>query len=375
MMKWLNWFEKRFWTLTIKEFRQTLRDRRLIFLLVALPIIQLLSYGFALNPDVRHLELGVVDYAKTNASHELISALTENQLFTLTYSSDSEKKLSQQIENAKITVGIVIPPDFERYLNRGSTAQVQVLIDGVNANTAGLARSYIAQIVRHYNQQTNPDSKPAQVSPQVIYLYNPGLVSSWFFVSGIMGIILTLVGSIVSAAAMVREKELGTIEQLLMTPSADREILLAKVVPLLILLLNDVLLILIFSRFVFDLPLRSNLLVCLAVSGIYILGIIEMGILIGTIFQNQQQTQLVAFSLNVPLGLLCGAITPVESMPLFFQYLSWLNPLRHYVILLRGLLLKGVGLDVLWLHALIVCAFTAILFTISINRFRHQFRI
>ncbi len=374
-MKWFNHFDKGFWTLITKEFRQILRDKKLIFLLVALPIIQLLSYGFALNPDVRHLELGVVDYAKTNASHELISALTENQLFTLIYSSDSEKKLNQQLENAKITVGIVIPPDFERDLNRGSTAQVQVLIDGVNANTAGLARSYIAQILRHSNQQNNLDLKPPQVSPQVTYLYNPGLVSSWFFACGVMGMILTLVGASVSAAAVVREKELRTIEQLMMTPSADWEILLGKVVPLLILLLSSVLLMLISSHIVFDLPLRRNLIACLAVSGIYILGLIEMGILIGTIFENQQQTQLVAFSISVPLASLSGAMTPIESMPLFFQSVSWLNPLRHYVILLRGLLLKGVGLDILWPHALIICAFTVILFILSINRFRHQLRI
>jgi ABC-2 type transport system permease protein len=375
MMKWRNWLKTGFWTLTIKELRQIRRDRRLIFLLVALPIIQLLSYGFALNPDVRHLELGVVDYAKTSASRELISALTENQLFTLTYVSESEKKLSQQIENAKITVGLVIPPNFERNLNRESTAQVQVLIDGVNANTAGLARSYITQILRHYYLQTSSDSKPAQVTPQVIYLYNPGLVSSWFFVCGVMGMILTLVGLGVSGAAVVREKELGTVEQLIMTPLADWEILLGKVVPLLILLLSSVLLMLISSHIVFDLPLHRNLIACLTFSGIYILGLIEIGILIGTIFQNQQQTQLVAFSISVPLASLSGAMTPIESMPLFFQYLSWLNPLRHYVFLLRGFLVKGVGLDVLWLHALIVCAFTAILFTISLNRFRRQLRI
>lgn len=374
-MKGINWFKNRFWTLTIKEFRQTLRDKKLIFLLVILPIIQLLSYGFALNPDVRHLELGVVDYAKTSASRELISALTENQLFTLTYLSDSEKKLIEKIKNAKIPVGIIIPPDFERNLNRETTAEIQVLMDGVNANTAGLARSYIARIVRHYNQTINSDSTPPLISPQVIYLYNPGLVNSWFFVSGIMGIILTLVGSIVAAATVVREKELGTIEQLLMTPSTEWEILLAKVVPLWILLSIDIILILFLSHFIFNFPLRGNLLICLSISGIYILGIIQMGVLIGTIFKNQQQTQLVAFSFNVPLGLLCGSITPVETMPSFFQYLSWLNPLRHYIILLRGLLLKGIGLDVLWLHGLIVCAFTTILFTISINNFRRQLRI
>lgn len=372
-MKFINrLFESRFCSLVVKEIHQTLRDKRLLFLLIILPTVQLLIYGSALSPDIHNLKLGIIDYAKTSTSRELVSALTENGVFIVERYSNSEQTLSQQVQTGQVTAGLVIPPDFNRDLHQDSTAQVQVFVDAVNANTAGIARSYITQIINHYGRQLNPNRMPTRVQLQVTFLYNPGLKSSWFFVSGVMGVILTLVSSIVSSATVVREKEAGTLEQLLMTPAANWEILLAKVVPLSILLLGDVILGLSLARLIFGLPLRSNFFLFLALSGLYILVGIGMGILIGTILRSQQQTQLMSFSMNVPLIQLSGAIAPIESMPLLFQYLSLLNPLRHYVEIVRGLLLKGVGLDVLWPNAIALGIFATILLIISINRFRTQ---
>lgn len=372
-MKFINrLLESRFCALVVKEIHQTLTDKRLLFLLIVLPTVQLLIYGFALNTDIHNLKLGIVDYANTPASRELVSALTENGVFIVERYSNSEQTLSQQVQTGQVTAGLVIPPEFNRDLHQDRTAQVQVFVDAVNANTAGIARSYITQIINHYGRQLNPNRVPALVDPQVTFLYNPGLISSWFFVSGVMGVILTLVSSIVSSATVVREKEAGTLEQLLMTPAANWEILLAKVVPLSILLLGDVILALCLARLIFELPLRSNFFLFLALSGLYILVGIGMGILIGTTLRSQQQTQLMSFSINVPLVQLSGAIAPIESMPLLFQYLSLLNPLRHYVVIVRGLLLKGVGLDVLWPNVIALSIFATILLIISINRFRTQ---
>lgn len=375
-MKFINrLFESRFCSLVVKEIHQTLKDKRLLFLLIVLPTVQLLIYGSALSPDLHNLKLGIIDYANTFTSRELVSALTENGVFIVERYSNSEQTLSQQVQTGQVTAGLVIPPDFNRDLHQDSTAQVQVFIDAVNANTAGIARSYITQIINYYGRQLNPNQVPTRLQPQITFLYNPGLISSWFFVSGVIGVILTLVSSIVSSATVVREKEAGTLEQLLMTPAANWEILLAKVVPLSILLLGDVILALSLARLIFGLPLRSNFCLFLALSGLYILVGIGMGILIGTILCSQQQTQLMSFSINVPLIQLSGAIAPIESMPLLFQYLSLLNPLRHYVEIVRGLLLKGVGLDVLWPNAIALGIFATILLTISIisiNRFRTQ---
>jgi ABC-2 type transport system permease protein len=372
-MKFINrLFESRFCSLVVKEIHQTLRDKRLLFLLIVVPTVQLLIFGSALSPNVHNLKLGVIDYANTLTSRELVSALTENGVFIVERYSNSEQTLSQLVQTGQVTAGLVIPPDFNRDLHQDTTAQVQVFVDAVNANTAGIAKSYITQIINHYGRQLDPNQVLTRVQPQVTFLYNPGLISSWFFVSGVMGVILTLVSSIVSSATVVREKEAGTLEQLLMTPAGNWEILLAKVVPLCILLLGEVILALSLARLIFGLPLRSNFFLFLALSGLYILVGIGMGILIGTILGTQQQTQLMSFSINVPLNQLSGAIAPIESMPLLFQYLSLLNPLRHYVEIVRGLLLKGVGLDVLWPNALALLIFATILLTISINRFRTQ---
>lgn len=364
-------FENRVWVLMVKEVRQILKDKRLLFLLIVLPIVQLLAYGLAISPDVHSLKLGLIDYAQTYNSRELVSTLTENGIFIAHY-SDNEQTLSQELKTGKISVGVVIPPKFNRDLEQEGNARVQVLVDAVNANTAGIVRSYISQIINHYNQQINHNKVPAQVQPQIKFLYNPGLISSWFFVTGIMGVIMTLVGSIVSSATIVREKESGTLEQLLITPAEDWEILFAKVLPLSILLLGDVILIMSLARLIFNIPLESNVILCLILSSLYILIVISIGILIGTMLKNQQQTQLVAFSINIPLALVSGAITPFESMPLFFQYLSLLNPLRHYVVIIRGLLIKAVGIEVLMPNVIALCFFSTVLLLLSTKKFRNQ---
>jgi ABC-2 type transport system permease protein len=362
-------------TLIIKETRQILRDKRLVFLLLVLPIIQLFAYGFALNPDVRNLSLGVVDYSKTNSSRELLSALTENEIFRLTYHSNSEKKLFQKIDSGQLTVGIIIPPNYESSRRRHNKAEIQVIIDAVNANTAGLAKSYINRILRNLNNNMNPSFSLPLILIDIEYLYNQNLVTSWFYVSGITGIIITLVGSIVSGSTIVREKELGTLKQLLMTPATNWEILVAKIFPIFLLLIADILIILILSNIVFGLPLGNQLFSCFIVSIIYIFGIIEMGIYIGTLFENQQQTQLVAFSLNIPLALMSGTLTPIESMPPFFQQISLLNPLRHYIILLRGLLIKNLSINYFIVNFAVICLFTLMLFLLSIKQFSNQLKL
>lgn len=365
-------FEGRLWTLVVKEVNQILKNKQLLFLLIFPPTVQLLIFGFALSPDVQNLNLGVMDYARSAESRELISAFTANDVFVVKRYSTSEAALGEQVATGEITAGLVIPPDFNRDLAAGKAADVQILIDGVDANTAGIARGYTAQIVNQYSQQLNPSPAPAMIDPQVIFLYNPGLNSSWFFVPGVLGLVLTLTGSLVSSATVVREKDTGTLEQLLMTPAAAWEILVAKIVPLFGLLMAEALLALTVARLVFGLPFRGNFVLFLLLSGFYVFVGIGVGIMLATISRNQQQAQLTSFFINLPLIQLSGAISPIESMPVFFRYLSLLNPLRHYVAIVRGLLLKGVGLEVLWPNALALGLFATALLTISVNRFRTQ---
>ncbi len=374
LIKFVNrLFEGRFWALMIKEINQILRNKELISLLIFPPTLQLLIFGLALNPDVQNIKLGIVDYSKTPTSRELISAFTENRVFNAELYSTSVQPLSQQVQEGKVTAGLVIPPEFNRNLKQDdASAQVQVLINAVDANTAGIASGYISQIVAQYNLKLDPSQPPALVNPQVNYLYNPGLTSSWFFVPGVLGIVVTLISTLVSAATVVREKDTGTLEQLLMTPAANWEILLAKIVPLFVLIMGDAILALGVAHLVFALPVRGSFMLFLACSGVYISVGIGIGIMLATISRSQQQAQLISFFVTLPVIQFSGAISPIESIPLVLQYFALLNPLNHYVLILRGLLLKGVGLDVLWPNALALSVFAIVLLTISINRFRTQ---
>jgi len=365
-------FDSRFLALVRKEINQILRDKQLLVLLIVPPTLQLLLYGFALNPDVHYLKLGVVDYANVSASRELVSALTENRIFVAEAYPATEQELSRQVETGTLTAGIVIPPAFRRAISQGKTAEIQVFIDGVDANTAGIASGYINQILRQYNFSLAGVTPTPLVKPEVIFLYNPGLISSWFFVPGVMGFVLTLIGSLVSAVTVVREKDTGTLEQLLMTPAEAWEILLAKVVPLFVLLMGDVFLALSLGRIVFGLPFRGNLLLFIAMSGLYLFVGIGIGIMLATISKSQQQVVLTAFFINLPMVQTSGAIAPIETMPAFFQIVSQINPLRHYIAIVRGILLKGVGLEALWIHALALAAIAIVLLTISVNKFRSQ---
>jgi len=367
-----QFFASRFWALVRKELNQIVRNKQLLILLVIPPTLQLLIYGFALNPDVHHLKLGVVDYAQTADSRELVAALTVNRIFDVKTVRFDESVLAQQVEIGKLTVGMVIPPQFSRDLAGDRPSPIQFVIDGVDANTAGIASGYIRQIVQQFNQQYLSANRPIPVSTQVIFLYNQGLTSSWFFVPGVMGLVLTLIGSIVSSITVIREKDTGTLEQLLMTPSEAWEILLSKVVPLFVLLMGDVLLALTIGRLIFDVPFRGSFLLFMVLSGLYVFVGIGVGIMLATLCQSQQQVVLTTFFINLPMVQLSGAIAPIETMPKFFQYLSIVNPLRHYIAIVRGILLKGVGLEALWLHVLALAVFAIGLLTISTNRFRNQ---
>lgn len=373
MPKLLNaLFNSRIWALAVKEINQILRNKQLIFLLVFPPTIQLLVFGFALSPDVQFLKLGVVDYADSQTSRELVAAMTENQIFVTQGYLYDEAELAEAVRLGKVTAGVVIPPEFDRQLERGETPEIQVLIDGTDANTAGIANGYMTQIVNQFGRRLQSTPTTNLIDPEVIFLYNSGLNSTWFFVPGVLGLVLTLTSSLISSSAVVREKDTGTLEQLLMTPAEAWEILLAKIVPLFILLLGDVFLALTVAKLVFNVPFRGNMLLFVLISAIYLFVGISVGILLATVSKNQRQVVLTSFFINLPLIQTSGAIAPIESMPTFFRYLSLLNPLRHYVAIARGFLLKGVGIPELWHNIVALVVFAIILLVFSIKKFRNQ---
>jgi ABC-2 type transport system permease protein len=351
-----------------------MRDKQLIFLLFFMPVLQLFLYGFALSPDVEHLRLGVIDHAASPTSREAIAALVENGVFDLTASGGTEATLAKKVRDGNLEAGLIVPPEFEREIKHGTKVFMQVMLDGVDANTAGIANGYISQIISTFNRRLVTGSQISHelVSPQITFAYNPGLISSWFFVPGVIALVLNLVSTLVSSAAVIREKDSGTLEQLLMTPVNSLQILLAKIIPLSMLLMITVLVCLLISSLVFHVPFRGNIFLFLFVSFLAILVGIAIGIALAAFSQNQRQSLLTSFFVNLPVIQLSGAVAPLESIPEFFQVLSLFDPLRYYVTCVRAIILKGAGLEAIWPDVLALAAFATILLALSTSKFGRQ---
>lgn len=384
----------RLWSLFVKEFHQIRRNRRLVVLLIIPPTLNIILFGLALNPTFENLRMGVVDYSRTPESRELVSAFTEGLVFQTKAYYASPAELGEAISRSELDVGLVVPRDFAEKRARRETVEVQLLVDAVNANTATIAGGYAARIIAGLNQEialSQPSRKgPADnasglpggsvitsaaravVTPRLTLLYNPGLKSSWFITTGMIGLLLVLQGSVVSSASLVREKEIGTVEQLLMTPAESSEIIIAKVTPLFLLLAIDIGLALSVARLVFGVPVRGSLLLFFLSASLCVLCGIGLGMMIATFTRTQQQAQLMGFFTNPPLALLSGATTPIEAMPAWLQPVTALNPVKHFAIISRGILLKGSGVDVLYPELLALTAIALVMVSISAWRFRKQ---
>jgi ABC-2 type transport system permease protein len=255
---------------------------------------------------------------------------------------------------------------------------VQVLINAMNANTAAIAQGYTEGVIRAWNQNVHivasrpPVRAAGMINLHPTFLFNPGLVTSWFIVTGTFGVLLMLNGSLISSAAMIKEREAGTVEQLLMTPAGTGEIVIAKIAPLFLLLCMMILFATCLICFVFHVPVRGNLLLVLLGAALCVLSGIGIGTFIATYTKSAQQAQLMSFFVNPPLASLSGALTPVEAMPHWLQPVTLINPIRHFGVITRSVMLRGSGIDTLWPNVLALLAFTVVLLTLSVRRFRKQ---
>ena len=390
-------FNLRIWSLFVKEFHQIRRNRRLVVLLIIPPTLNIVLFGLALNPTFENLQLGVVDYSRTQDSRELVSTFTEGLVFKNKGYYASTEELGQAISRGELDAGLVVPHDFADKRARHETVEVQLLVDAVNANTATIAGGYAARIIASFNQKiamSQPPRRPAtddaasagglavvtkpagraSVTPRLTLLYNPGLKSSWFITTGMIGLLLVLQGSVVSSASLVREKEIGTIEQLLMTPAGNSEIIIAKVAPIFLLLSMDIGLALGVARIVFGVPVRGSLLLFFLSASLCVLCGIGLGMMIATFTRTQQQAQLMGFFTNPPLALLSGATTPIEAMPAWLQPITAINPVKHFAIISRGILLKGSGVEVLYPQLLALAVIAFVMVSLSAWQFRKQLR-
>ncbi len=381
-----QFFSQRLRALIRKEFGQIRRDRRVAMSLILPPVLQLLLFGFVLNSKVENLRLGVIDESRTPESRELIATLSESRSFRLTGYFLSPDRLTDAITQGKVQAGLIVPYDYARNLQRGRQASVQFLLNAMDANTATIARTYAQGVIASYTA-TLPDSglhvnfeqiaapdvgNKGRVDLQPSFLYNPGLVTSWFTVTGVLGLLCILNGSIVASATMVKEREAGTIEQLLMSPAGTSEIIFAKIAPIFLLLCMMALFAIGIMRLVFHVPFHGSYLLVFSAAALCLLSGIGIGTFIATFTKSAEQAQLTSFFVNPPLSSLSGALTPMEAMPHWMQPLTKFNPIYHFGVIARASMLKGSGIDTLWPDFLALLAFTVVLVSLSIWRFRKQ---
>ncbi len=369
-----------------KEFAQIRRDKRLATSLIIPPTLQILLFGFALDATVSHLRLGVIDWSRTPESRELVSTLTESKSFRLGGYYASVAELQNAISRGKLDAGMVVPYQFARQIRRGTPVDVQLLLNAANANTATIAQGYAEGVILSYNQNlaaegihprvlmvgASPPVRPGLITTVTAFLYNPGLVNAWFIVTGTFGVLLILNGSLVASTAMIKERERGTVEQLLMTPASTTDIVIAKITPLFVLLMVMATLAIVIMRLFFAVPVRGSIVLLVLSAALCILCGIGIGTFVATFTKSAQQSQMTAFFINPPLATLSGSLTPVEAMPAWLQPVTWLNPIRHFGIIARATLLKGSGIGVLWPNFLALIGFTLVMLSLSIWRFRKQ---
>ncbi len=371
-------FNRRLLALLVKESTELLRNRQLVIFLTISPIISMVIFGYVLNSNVTHLRLGILDQNQVAISRELIDAFTANQVFLADRYTQQPQDLTRQVERGNVDAGLIIPPTFGRDLLQTGTSDIAIEVDGINAYTSGIAKGYIAQITTQFNlnllKQAQPISMGLEIpiQSQITFRYNPATRDSWFFVPGVIGIIVTLSAILAAAVEAVREKDQGTLEQLLMTPVASTAILFSKIVPISGLLTGTSLMCFITAYGVFKLPFRGNLWLLLVFSVLYIQIGVALGLAISAFSKNKLQTILVGIFLTIPIILLGGAVTSVNSMPMLFRWVAQIDPLYHYLAILRGILLKGTGLGIWWLHAIAMVGFAAATLLVSAHQYRKQ---
>jgi ABC-2 type transport system permease protein len=363
----------------IKEFIQVFRDKRARFLLVGPPVAQVLIFGYAATYEIRHISLAVLDLDHTQESRELVSHFAATDYFDLQRQLTSPSQIPDLIDRGEVTVALQIHPGFSENLRKGQTASLQVVVDATNSNTALIASGYAGQIAQAFAQDYQRD-RMQRISPQLVAgiplvelqarpWYNPDRRSRWFFVPGVIGSLTLVLVTTLTAFAVVREREIGTLEQIMVTPIRPVEFILGKTVPFFLIGLLDVALIGTVGTLWFRVPFHGRVSVLLAGTVLFLLCQLGVGLLISTVSSTQQQAMVTSFFFVMPAITFSGFGFPISTMPQWLQQATYLDPLRYFLIVIRGVYLKGVGMDVLWPQMAGMAALGALLLTLSVLRF------
>jgi ABC-2 type transport system permease protein len=369
--------------LFVKELIQVLRDRRLRVTLIIPPIFQLIIFGYAANLDVKHIRTAIRDLDQTVDSRDLISRLGSSHYFDVLYYPRTPGEVEDLIKRGDITLSIEIPSDFSRKLKKGETAVIQVIVDGIDSNTAMIGLGYVGQVLSGYSTSILVERlaragvvgfEEEGVDVQHRVWFNPNFESRLFYVPGVVGSVAFLIPIILTALAIVREKEIGTLEQLMVTPIRPWELMVGKTLPFALVGILDVIMIALIGIFWFEVPLRGNPLVLLGGAALFLLSSVAIGLFMSTISSTQRQAQISVFFFTMPAFTLSGFAFPIENMPVWVQYLTYVNPLRYFLVIIRGVFLKGIGLEILWPQMAALAVLGVVMIVFSSLRFQKRLK-
>ena len=372
---------KTIYHIIIKEFLQLRRDRRMLVLSFLAPVIQLILLGYAATTDIEDIPMLVFDQDKTSTSREFINQFVNSGYFVIEREVHSLGEIDHYIEDGHVWMALVIPTNFSNNLLARRQTSVQLLADGSDANSANISIGYASQIINMYTRsivteirkRTPQVAQPARVNPEIRVWYNPELKSRNFMVPGVLAMVLMIITMTLTSLAVVKEKEIGTLEQLMVTPIKPYQLILGKLLPFVIIGALDVALVIIVARFWFEVPLRGSVALLLGLSGLFVLTTLGLGLFVSTISKTQQQAMMTAqFFFFMPFIYLSGFAFPIENMPPAIQYVTYLIPLRYFIVIIRGVFLKGVGIAELWPQAIPLWIFGLAILTLSVLRFRKR---
>lgn len=363
---------KRFIGFIKKEFYHIFRDRRSLFILLGMPIAQILLFGFAITNEINNVDIAILDHSKDATTKEIINKIASSKYFSIKQMVNREADIASVFKKGQVKAVLNFEKDFSKNLIKEHKATIQIITDATDPNTANTISNYVNAILQKYQKELNKDiTMVYQIVPETRMVYNPELKSVYMFVPGVMTIILMLVSAMMTSISITREKELGTMEILLVSPLKPIQVIIGKVFPYIFLSIINAVVIVMLSIFIFKMPVQGSLLLLGLESILFIISALALGILISTISATQQTAMMISLmGLMLPVILLSGFIFPISSMPVPLQVISNIIPAKWFIIIIKGIMLKGVGLQFIWKETLILLGMTVFFMALSVKKYK-----
>jgi ABC-2 type transport system permease protein len=371
-MRWLRIRE-----LVRKEFILLFRHRRSRRVLIVAPLLQLMLFGYVVNYDIRVIQIAVLDQSHTRESRMVTDAFSANKIFRITRILQNDRELEQALLDTKVDMAIKIGPDLSKKIRKGETAEIQIIADGTMSNMASIRIAYSMLVIDKLNQDLLKELYPqhmdyGKIDARIRTWYNPNLDSQYFFVPGIVAFVIMLIALLLTSIAIIREKEAGTIEQLIVTPLKPIELIVGKTIPYIIISILQMVAVTIIAVVWFEIPLAGSVILLFIATLLFLLSTLGVGLFISTVSSTQQQAMMTTFFFLLPFFMLSGFVFPIVNMPVFVQWLTYLNPLRYFLVIIRGIFLKGIGLEILWPQCAALTIIGLVVFTAAVRRFRKR---